>query len=140
MTLEDYLRHLPFSRHPEGGYYIETYRSDLVHSFSGFDGVRNLSTSILYLLPEGESSGLHRIKSDEIWYHQDGGTLRLTEVEETGERREIRIGKDLASGAVIQHVVKAGLWFGSAPELGSVFVLLGCSVSPGFDFRDFELR
>ena len=33
----------------------------------------------------------------------------------------------------------AGVWFGATPKRGSAFSFVGCTVSPGFDFADFEM-
>lgn len=126
--------------HPEGGYYRETYRSKDAFSFPDFEGKRNLSTSIFFLLEAPQVSSLHRIKSDEIWYYQDGGNLEIIELDEQGKELVTLLGKDLKAGAVLQHIVKAGRWFGARLPEGSAFCLAGCQVSPGFDFRDFELK
>lgn len=125
--------------HPEGGCYLEVYRNPLQIQVDGFEGPRNMATSIFFLLEEGEISALHRIKSDEIWYYHDGGCLEITEIDEQGRECVTRLGRALHKGEVLQHVVKAGRWFGSRPAQGAGFCLVGCQVSPGFDFRDFEL-
>lgn len=125
--------------HPEGGYYLETHRSDVQLEFPHFEGQRSLCTSILFLLEKGQVSKAHRIKSDEIWYHHDGGTLEIIEWNEKGEKQTTLLGKNLAQGEVLQHVVKANRWFGSRPSSHAEFCLVGCQVSPGFDFHDFEM-
>ncbi|MFM7726909.1 MAG: cupin domain-containing protein [Flavobacteriales bacterium] len=135
-----YKEHLRLQPHPEGGHYAEVYRSQHAMDFDGFDGLRNICTSIFFLLEANEVSALHRIKSDEIWYHQDGDVLEIIELDEIGNEHITRLGKDLHEGCVLQHVVKAGNWFGARPAKGSAFCLVGCQVSPGFDFRDFELK
>ena len=139
MTAKDYIDHYNMIPHPEGGYYLECFRSEQSMHFPGFDGPRNYSTSILFLLEAGQISSLHRIKSDEIWYHHDGGCLVITEIDEQGNHHVTFLGKDLNTGQQLQHVVKAGRWFGARP-LNTDFVLVGCQVTPGFDFRDFELK
>lgn len=139
MNADYYRKHLKLLSHPEGGSYTEVYRSPLQIEVKGFDGARSMATSIYFLLEEGEVSALHRIKSDEIWYHHDGGCLEITEIDEEGRSIITRLGRKLDQGEVLQHVVKAGRWFGSKPAPGSGFCLVGCQVSPGFDFRDFEL-
>lgn len=135
-----YIEKLGLQSHPEGGYYSETFRSETSLDFPGFDGSRQLSTSIYFLLEAPQVSSLHRIKSDEIWYYHDGGNLEIIELDDTGSEQMTLLGKDLEGGAVFQHVVKAGRWFGARLPLGSPFCLVGCQVSPGFDFRDFELK
>jgi hypothetical protein len=135
-----YKNHLQLLPHPEGGHYAEVYRSPLEIEVNGFDGPRNMCTSIYFLLEAGETSALHRIKSDELWYHHDGGVLEIIEIDETGNEIITRLGKSIHEGCSLQHVVKAGRWFGARPLAGSEFCLVGCQVSPGFDFRDFELK
>ncbi|MFN5296154.1 MAG: cupin domain-containing protein [Flavobacteriales bacterium] len=135
-----YKEHLQLVPHPEGGHYAEVYRSALEIEMNGFDGKRNLCTSIFFLLEAHETSALHRIKSDELWYYHDGDVLEIIEMDESGNEVITRLGKLLHEGCKLQHVVKAGRWFGARPAAGSEFCLVGCQVSPGFDFRDFELK
>jgi predicted cupin superfamily sugar epimerase len=135
-----YKEHLQLLPHPEGGHYAEVYRSALEIEMNGFDGKRNLCTSIFFLLEAHETSALHRIKSDELWYYHDGDVLEIIEMDESGNEVITRLGKLLHEGCKLQHVVKAGRWFGARPAAGSEFCLVGCQVSPGFDFRDFELK
>ncbi|MFN5620642.1 MAG: cupin domain-containing protein [Flavobacteriales bacterium] len=139
-TASDYIKKLNLLPHPEGGYYRETFRSGVTQDFEGFDGPRQLSTSIFFLLEAPQVSSLHRIKSDEIWYYHDGGNLEIIELDADGKENVTLLGKDLDSGATLQHVVAAGKWFGARLPEGSAFCLVGCQVSPGFDFRDFELK
>lgn len=136
---KEYIDMLSMIPHPEGGFYKETFRSDLQVEFAGFDGPRSICTSIYFLLEKGQVSALHRIKSDEIWYFHDGGALEITEIDENGKQLITLLGRNIAEGETLQHVVKAGRWFGSKPADGSEFCLVGCQVSPGFDFRDFEM-
>ena len=140
IKVDYYKKHLNLQPHPEGGHYAEVYRSDLTIHFDGFEGARNMCTSIFFLLEQGETSAMHRIKSDEIWYHQDGGVLEIIELDEEQNEIITRLGKPIHEGCKLQHVVKAGRWFGARPTAGSDYALVGCQVSPGFDFRDFELK
>jgi predicted cupin superfamily sugar epimerase len=118
--------------HPEGGFYKETYRSP--ETVQTDRGPRSASTAIYFLLPKGAKSRLHRIKSDELWHFYGGGPLRIVEIRPGGEIVETVLSTDNP-----QHCVPAGAWFGSLPEPGSAFSLVGCTVAPGFDFADFEL-
>jgi len=140
MTAKQYVDLLQLLPHPEGGYYKECFRSAQELTFNGFDGSRSLSTSIYFLLEQGQTSSLHRIKSDEIWYFHDGQTLEIIEIDEYGNEITTRLGKNILDGDVLQHVVVAGRWFGARPSEGASFCLVGCQVSPGFDFKDFELK
>ena len=139
MTAQDYIDHYQMLPHPEGGFFKEVYRSAEDILFPGFDGKRNYCTSIFFLLEKGQTSALHRIKSDEIWYHHDGGTLIITEIDESDVKIQTKLGKDFRMSEKLQHVVFANRWFG-AHVLEGDFVLVSCSVSPGFDFSDFELK
>ena len=139
MTAKDYIQHLQLIPHPEGGYYKETYRSPLQVSVEGFDDERSISTSIYFLLEKGQESALHRIKSDEIWFYQDGDSIEIIELDEQNNEIITCLGKNIIQGEILQHVVKAGRWFGSRLKPESSFCLVACQVSPGFDFRDFEL-
>jgi predicted cupin superfamily sugar epimerase len=139
MTAQYYIQELHMLAHPEGGHFVETFRSEQQMDFAQFEGSRTLATSILFLLEKGEVSKAHRIKSDEIWYHHDGGMLEIIEWDEHGQKIVTKLGKNLSAGEVLQHVVKANRWFGSRPGTNSDFCLVGCQVSPGFDFRDFEM-
>lgn len=123
--------------HPEGGFFKETYRSS--ESTETEFGTRSLSTGIYFLLPAGHVSHFHRIKSDEMWHFYSGDPLIVVEIDELGNLIETRLGNDLKNGEVPQYVVKANRWFGSFPADGGEYSFVGCSVSFGFDFQDFEL-
>lgn len=127
--------------HPEGGFYAETYRSSERHPGppESFPGERALATAIYFLLPAGECSALHRIRSDELWHFYCGAPLEIAVIDGDGLLTVKRLGLDLERGEAPQHAVNAGTWFGAsvAPDRG--YALVGCTVAPGFDFRDFEL-
>lgn len=121
--------------HPEGGYFRETYRAAATISGSG----RSLSTAIYYLLPQGQRSLLHRIGADEVWHFYLGDPLLVIELQPGAPAKVTRLGRERGRGETLQHVVPAGTWFGALPAPGSAFSLVGCTVSPGFEFSDFEL-
>jgi predicted cupin superfamily sugar epimerase len=100
-------------------------------------GERSLSTSIYFLLTADRPSAMHRIKSDEIWYFHDGDALDIMLIDLSGNHSVVRLGKNLDNHEALQFVVPAGFWFGA--KTTGLFSLVGCQVSPGFDFRDFEL-
>jgi uncharacterized protein len=138
-TARAYIDFYQMQAHPEGGFFKEIYKNPQEIQFSGFDGLRSVSTSILFLLEQGQQSKLHRIKSDEIWYFHAGQALEILEHDEQGNLHITRLGPDVLAGDKLQHVVPAGRWFGAKLPSDSMFALVGCQVSPGFDFRDFEL-
>ena len=124
--------------HPEGGYYRETFRSDLQVPFGG--GPRAAATSIYYLLAEGACSAWHRIDADETWYFHAGGPLDLHVLAPDGELATHRLGDPLAHpGAVCQATVPAGRWFAAELAPSADHALVGCAVAPGFDFGGFQL-
>ena len=125
-TAQDWIESLRLTKHPEGGYYRETYRSQATV------GERAVSTAIYFLLPAGEVSALHRIKSDELWHFYAGNPLAIHVIATDGRYSAIVLSADNP-----QAVVPAGNWFGATVETG--YALVGCTVAPGFDFRDFEM-
>lgn len=128
--------------HPEGGWYKETYRSEGAIPSSvlnGFDGGRSFATGIYFLLTSENFSAFHRIKSDEMWHFYDGDGLTIHEVSPSGEYVNHKLGLDLEKGEQPQVVVSANSWFASEVKQGGRWCLVGCTVSPGFDFEDFEL-
>lgn len=142
-SVADLVARLDLKPHPEGGFYRETYRSPGVVPRAAlgpaFGGDRAHATAILFLLPAGAKSRLHRIKSDELWHFHLGGPLTVASISPSGAVSETILGPDLSAGHQLQHAVPAGSWFGAYPGLGAAFSLVGCTVSPGFDFADFEL-
>jgi len=120
--------------HPEGGYFKETYRGKLELN------QRSNLTSIYFLLETGNVSHFHSIKSDELWYYHEGDSVRVHMISPEGVYSFFDLGKDQIQGEVHQGLVPAGYIFGSElkePNLG--YGLVGCVVSPGFDFQDFRL-
>jgi predicted cupin superfamily sugar epimerase len=128
------IRSLKLRPHPEGGYFRETYRCA-----ETVCGGRTFCTAIYFLLPEGERSALHRIKSDEIWHFYGGGPLTIGEIFPSGRTRRTVLGLNFGRGQRPQYVVTAGNWFGAVCNPGSKYSLVGCTVAPGFDFKDLEL-
>jgi uncharacterized protein len=128
--------------HPEGGYYRETYRSAGAipqNALKGFDGDRSFSTAIYFMLTSENFSALHRIKQDEVWHFYTGSPLHVHAIDPKGNYTRNLLGITIANGEVPQLVVKAGDWFGASVANKDSFSLVGCTVAPGFDFRDFEM-
>jgi len=143
LSAEELVGRLELARHPEGGWYRESYRSmDVVPAFAlpeKFGGPRACCTAIYFLLERGEISALHRIKSDELWHFHAGTTLTIHVITQLGEHLTMDLGRDLDSGAAFQAMVPAGCWFGAELSGAGAYALVGCTVSPGFDFADFEM-
>ena len=129
--------------HPEGGHFRETYRSPEALAATALPGrfgaSRALSTAIYYLLKAGDHSRLHRLLADEVWHLYEGGPLHLHMITVSGDYRRLTLGRDVDRGETYQCVVPNGCWFGAEPGEGAAFVLVGCTVAPGFDFADFEM-
>lgn len=126
-----WVNHLGLIAHPEGGYFKEIYRAPLMH------GDRNIATSIYFLLKEGQVSHLHRLTADELWYYHQGDALKVTVIDKHGTLTEHLVGPHPEKGETLQLIIPAGSIFGSEPS--GEYSLVGCMVSPGFDFKDFEL-
>ncbi|MGE5233365.1 MAG: cupin domain-containing protein [Acidobacteriota bacterium] len=140
---ERWIAQLGLRPHPEGGAFVETYRSPDLLARAGlperFPGPRPASTAILFLLRQGEISHLHRLRSDEVWHFHAGAPLLVHVILPGGELRRHRLGPHPEHGEVFQAAVPHGAWFGAELAGPGEFALVGCTVSPGFDFADFEL-
>ena len=143
LSVKDIVKKLDLQPHPEGGYYKETYRSeDIIRDTilgNEFNGSRNLCTGIYYLLESDDFSALHKINQDEMWHFYLGEAIELTMISEAGELSMVTIGNNVSNGEVLQFVVPKRNWFGARLLKANSFALVGCTVSPGFDFNDFKL-
>lgn len=141
MALPTWAEGLDLQPHPEGGWFVETYRSTVEFTPPSHGGSRASATSILFLLNPGEESRWHRVASDELWIHQRGGPLELVlggRADAPQEAQTHRLGPDYPGGELPQALVPAGVWQAARPLESPV--LVACVVTPGFDFADFELR
>lgn len=133
-----YVEKLKLISHPEGGYYRETYLADETIILQ--DGrVRNLASNILFLLTASNPSNFHRLKSDEIWFYHAGHSLTVHMLHPNGDYEKVNLG--LGEDEVVQYTVPKGVIFGSTVNSNNAddFSLVGCVVTPAFDFEDFEL-
>lgn len=139
---KDWINALQMFPHPEGGFYKETYRSNENLSQdklpNRYDGQRSLGTSIYFLLTKEDRSHFHRLRSDEIWHYHQGGVVEIHMISEDGTLSSQKLGTDIASGQHLQVVIPRGTWF-AAEVIGGEYILVGCTVAPGFAFEDFEL-
>lgn len=138
-----WIEKLQLTSHVEGGAFREVYRSELTLPRTVlplfFQGDRNASTHIYFLLAQGQFSAFHRIAGDELWHFYFGDPLIVYEINHNGRMITHLLGTDPTKGQSFHTVIKAGSWFASAPAAGSEYALVGCTVAPGFDFEDFEL-
>ena len=131
MDANEIVRLLQLQPHPEGGMYGETWRADAP------SGTRASGTAIYFLLRADERSHWHRVDATEIWHHYAGDPLEL-QTSADGIAVHTRIlGSALEQGQRPQLVVAPGEWQ-AARSLGT-WTLVGCTVSPGFEFAGFEL-
>jgi hypothetical protein len=131
LTAAGIIRLLDLKPHPEGGHFRETFRDG--NEISG----RAASTAIYFLLARGERSHWHRFDATELWHWHAGAPLKLEISNAPGEIKSVTLGCDLAAGERPQAVVPPHAWQ-AAQTLGD-WTLVGCTVTPGFDFKTFEL-
>jgi uncharacterized protein len=130
------IKRLGLKKHPEGGYFKQTYTADTIVNVVGYDQPRYISTAIYYMLVGDQFSAFHRIRSDELWHHYTGGSLTLHTIG-NGKLSKVKMGK--SRGEAPQVIIKANTWFAASLNDKKSYCLLGCTVSPGFDYRDWEL-
>jgi hypothetical protein len=129
--------------HPEeGGWFIETYRSSETISKKAlpgrYKGVRPFGTAIYYLLTPETFSSMHRLRSDEIFHFYLGDPVEMLQLFSDGSGRVLIMGSDILNGMQPQVVVPKGVWQGAKLIKDGKFALLGTTVSPGFEFTDYE--
>ena len=142
MTAEEIKALLHLEPHPvEGGFYRRTYTSAVSVALLG--GVRPYNTAIYYLLEEGTFSEMHVLASDEIFHFYLGDPVEMLQLLPDGRSALFTLGPDLQAGQHVQLVVPAGVWQGTrliddGKAGGGKVALLGCTVTPGFDFADYR--
>ena len=130
MTADQIIAQLSLAPHPEGGWYRQTWVADGTGRPSG--------TCIYFLLKAGQASHWHRVDAVEIWHYYAGAPLELRmSATDAGPALALTLGPDLLAGQVPQLIVRLGDWQ-AARTLGD-WTLVGCTVSPGFQFSGFEL-
>ena len=137
MTTDDLKRLLRLEPHPlEGGYYRRTYIS--VGNVDLARGSRALGTAIYYLLEPGTFSEMHMLVSDEIFHFYLGDPVEMLQLHPDGHSVLYTLGPDLGAGQHVQLLVPAGVWQGTRLIGDGKMALLGCTVTPGFDFADYH--
>jgi uncharacterized protein len=143
LTTEELIAQYKLHSHPEGGYFLEAYRSNELISADTlpvrFKNSRCFSTAIYFLLEGKQFSAFHRIQSDELWHFYTGAGLHIYVLYQDGRGEILKLGDNLNNGYSFQQLVPAGCWFASKPVTENGFSFVGCTVAPGFDFADFEL-
>lgn len=139
MNADYWIQHLKMEKHPEGGYYKSSFVSEDKFEPVTHMEPRQFYTSIYFLLRSQDVSHFHRLKSDELWYFHAGSPLTVHIIDEAGTYRQSKVGLDIENGESPQVLVPKGCIFGSTVDQPDAYSLVGCMVSPGFDFADFEL-
>ena len=143
MTADEIKRLLKLQAHPrEGGWFIQTWSAEEVIPRDAlparYPAARAAGTCIYYLLEPGTFSEMHRLASDEIFHFYLGDPVEMLQLAPDGSARTVVLGSDLASGQHPQLIVPKHVWQGSRLLPGGNVALLGCTVSPGFDYADYE--
>jgi len=131
MNPHDIVERLGLSPHPEGGWYRETWRAEVD------GGRRPAGTAIYYLLEKGQISRWHRVDAAEIWHWYAGAALELSLSPDGQSLETVVLGPAIGAGERPQVLVLPGCW--QSAESTGEFTLAGCTVSPGFEFKGFEM-
>jgi predicted cupin superfamily sugar epimerase len=149
--MHDWINKLQLEKHIEGGYFAEFYKStdkvavtDERYKVNSSDKnviTRNAGSSIYFLLEKTAFSAWHQLSSDEIWHYYDGDSAILIHfLDANGNYLSKLLGHPLKnSDASFQVVVPAGAWFAAELSNKDGYALVGCTVSPGFEYQDFIL-
>lgn len=137
-----WIEKLEMIQHPEGGYFKETFRAkesmEAEHLPGRYSTARTISTSIYFLLTTESVSNFHRLNSDEIWHYHTGGAARIHMISPEGVYSYQDIGDSLENNQHLQVIIPRHSWF-AAEVISDDYILVGCTVAPGFEFEDFEL-
>jgi len=143
MTADDIKRLLQLTPlEPEGGFFRETYRSrwrvspeDLP---TGISGPRSIGTAIYYLITPESYSTLHRLPGSEVFHFYLGDPVVMLQLHPNGESQTVTLGQHLEAGHQPQVAVRGGIWQGCRLAPGGKWALMGTTMSPGFDYADYE--
>jgi hypothetical protein len=137
MTAEEIKHHLQLIPHPvEGGHYRRTYSSAI--AIQTPRGVRPASTAIYYFLEPGSFSEMHVLASDETFHFYLGDPVEMLQLHPDGSSAIVTLGPDIKAGQHVQLTVPGGVWQGTRLIGKGKVALLGCTVTPGFDFADYR--
>jgi len=139
MNKEEIITSLNLVKHIEGGHFAEIYRAEAEISTQRTGNLRNMCTSIYYLLTSDRPIDyLHRNKSDIIHYFHMGSAITYLIIYPDGKLEKVKLGNNLQQGEQLQLIVKGGCWKAAYLESGD-YGLLGEAVAPGFDYQDMEI-
>ena len=147
MTADELKRLLHLEPHPrEGGWFRQTWKAEETlpagalpaRYAAGRTAGRAAGTAIYYLLEPNSFSEMHRLQSDEVFHFYLGDAVEMLQLLPDGSGRRVLIGSNVAAGESPQVVVPQGVWQGSRLVPGGRLALLGCTVSPGFEYEDYD--
>ncbi len=142
MTAEDVIRLLQLKPlELEGGFFRETYRSRWqvpAEFLPGGTGKRSIGTAIYYMVTPESFSTLHRLPGTEVFHFYLGDPVVMLQLHPDGETLSVTLGQNIAAGQQPQVVVRGGIWQGLRLAEGGQWALLGTTMSPGFDYADYE--
>lgn len=138
MEAKTWIEYLELEPHSEGGFFKQTFHSETTMETEE-ENTRFLYTSIYFLLRSEDRSHFHRLKSDELWYFHAGSPLTIHIITPDGKYEAKKLGLNVEKGEEPQILVPKNTIFGSTVDEPGTFSLVGCMVSPGFDYKDFEL-
>lgn len=137
MNADEIKKLLQLQPHPiEGGHFRQTYSAETQIRLARGD--RSVGTAIYYLLETGTFSEMHMLTSDEIFHFYLGDPVQMLQLHPDGRSEVITLGQDLAAGEKVQVLVPAGVWQGTRLKGDGRMALLGCTVTPGFDYDDYS--
>jgi hypothetical protein len=137
MTPDEIKSLLKLAPHPvEGGWFRQTYKSAV--TLETTPEVRSVGTAIYYLLEPGTFSEMHMLTSDEIFHFYLGDPVEMLQLHPDGRSAFFTLGPDIVAGQHVQLTVPAGVWQGTRLLPGGKLALLGCTVTPGFEFADYS--
>jgi len=142
MTADELKKLLQLEPHPkEGGWFRQTWKAEeaIPHDAlpGRYKGPRAAGTAIYYLLEPNNFSEMHKLASDEVFHFYLGDPVEMLQLWPDGSGRRVVLGQDVAAGQLLQTVVPQGVWQGTRLIDGGEVALLGCTVSPGFDYADY---
>jgi predicted cupin superfamily sugar epimerase len=126
----------------EGGFFRETYRSrwhvTAEYLPDGVRGSRSIGTAIYYMITPEAFSALHRLPGSEVFHFYAGDPVVMLQLLPDGSSQTVTLGADLVNGQQPQVVVRGHVWQGCRLADGGAWALMGTTMSPGFDYADYE--
>jgi uncharacterized protein len=137
MTAEEIKTLLQLEPHPvEGGAFRRTYTASGTVELAR--GQRATGSAIYYLLEQGIFSEMHVLESDELYHFYLGDPVEMLQLYPDGSAKVVVLGQGLARGEHVQLLVEAGVWQGTRLLGDGKVALMGCTLTPGFDFADYK--